>query len=409
MRLIRIALVAFMGLLFLYGFIRLFNINTQPFILNTARVIAGGNIVEFGEAFSFNYDSTIRVCDVDRHDTDGDGFREWVVFYQSDPTDAANLRQPCPDDSPRFGAIFDNDRGEPPILFPYSLTPPDHDSLGQADVEFDTFEIVSNIVSGPASEGPVEAIEELLIYGSQNGVDNQLTIFKFVPNTAPWEPPTNNPPRYQVIGWFTGSGGVEFDTETKRVTVTEDSPLGRSQLVVKNVYALHVPPGRETYEETYMKEPNSSILAAPIESSIDFAYDEGPLDLVNTEFPELLVLGFFISLDQDRELELDWEPVDLLVDNAKTNYKAENLAYFFATRNNVTLNRSDIRKLAFTHLQYYPEIEKNSATETIEGSQPQLGHVEIEIDSPSEDIPKQLMRYAVTRHQGQWKINQRLK
>ena len=104
--LIRIGAYAFAGLLALYVFIRLFHINPQPFVLETARLVGGGNLIEFGEAFNNNFESTIRVCSVDRYDTDADGFREWVVFYQTDPIQPDNLRQPCPDQSPRFGCLL---------------------------------------------------------------------------------------------------------------------------------------------------------------------------------------------------------------------------------------------------------------------------------------------------------------
>jgi len=408
-RLTRIAVIAFISLLVLAAVIRLFRINPQPIILNSARLVGGGNLIEFNEAFRGDIDSSIRVCSVDRYDTDGDSFREWVVFYQTEPILQSNWRQPCPDQSPWFGAIYDNDRGEPAILFPYTLTPPNRKMLGEAGTNFMTAEIVANLpdTTNNNANGP---IEEVLVYGYLGGVANQLTIFKFQQNTLSWDPPTNDPPRYQVIGAFEGSGGVSYDPQTKLVTVKDQSPFGRSQLAVKNVYQLRGSAGHETY----MKEEGAAELAAPIASTIDFAFGP-PEDILNTEFPEKIVLAFYQSLDRARADEQTWESEDFLapigldeaVGDAARSFQADRLAYFFASDRDETIQSEDIVDLSIIQLQYFPKVEGNPVIRTIEGPQPRFGRVDIQV--VGQRIPSILMSYEMIFLQGQWKINQRLK
>ena len=407
-RLIGFVASAFGILLVLYAVIRLFNIDPQPIILGTARILGGGRLVEFSEAFSTGFDPTVRVCAVDRVDTDGDGFREWLVFYQSDPVRAKNWRQPCPDKSPRQGAIYDNDRGKPAIVFPYSLTPPKEERLGEQGVHYETAEIIPNRSD---TDSP---IEELLVYGQLGGVNNQLTIFKFQPNTLPSDTPTDDPPRYPILGAFKGTGGVKFDPSSsrKRVTVLDNSPFGRSQLAVKNVYELQ----GLGVDASYMDPPGSKNLAAPVSSSIDFSFGP-PEDIFTSQFPEIIVLGFFQSLDRSKDV--DWKSEDFLVPlpandentdktigNATRNYRAGNLAYFFLSDPQAPLNRNDISDLAVTVLQYFPEVEQNPTNSTIEGQKPQRGRVNIQIESPK--ISTGLMVYEMVFRNGEWKINQRL-
>lgn len=404
-RLIGFLASAFGILLVLYAIIRLFNIDPQPIILGTARFLGGGRLVEFGEAFSTGFDPTVRVCSVDRIDTDGDGFREWLVFFQADPVRSRNWRQPCPDKSPRQGAIYDSDRGKPAIVFPYSLTTPKEERLGEQGVHFETAEIIPN------RSDTDRPIEELLVYGQLGGVDNQLTIFKFQQNTIPSDTPTDDPPRYPILGAFKGSGGITFDPGSKRVTVLDNSPFGRSQLAVKNVYALQ----GSGVDASYMDPPGSKDLAAPISSSVDFAFGP-PGDIFSSQFPEAIVLGFFQSLDRSKDV--DWNSEDFLVPlpdndeftdktigNATRNLRAGKLAYFFLNED-APLNRNDISDLSVVVLQYFPEVQENPTTSTIEGQKPQRGRVNIQIES--ERISTGLMVYEMVFRNGEWKINQRL-
>lgn len=380
--------------------------------------MGGGNLVEFGEAFdTANFEETIRVCTVNRVDTDSDGFREWLVFYQTDPIQQRNWRQPCPDSSPWLGAIYDNDRGEPPIIFPYELTPPNRESLGDSGVSSTLIEVVQNRsdttgvnIDSSATTGP---IPEILIYGWLRGVPNQLTIFTFQQNTRPWDTPTNTPPRYQVIGAFMGDGGVAYNQETKLVTVLDTSPLGRSQLAVRSVYQLHGPVG----DQTYMSLTDPTKLAAPIESTIDFAFGP-PEDIYKTEYPEQIVLAFYQSLDQDMENVVDWDSREFLAPvgttppsgDALQNFDANNFAYFFFTELDKNIQLSDIYDLSIVQLQYFPKVETTPSERTIEGENPVKGRVDIQIVGGDQTkIPDHLLSFEMVFLNGEWKINRRLK
>ena len=258
--LIRVAVTTFFVLFGLWAFIRLFKIDPEPIILSITRVLSAGKMVEFSEAFSAG--TNVRVCSVERVDTDGDNFKEWLVFYQIDITKPKNWRQPCPDKSPRFGTIYDSDRGQPVVIFPYALVPPQRDLLGEEGVEFETAEVVAN------RSNTNRPIEELLVYGNRGGITNQLTIFKFQQNTVDSATPADDPRRYIVIGAFISSGGVSYDPATKLVTVRDRNGFERSQLAVENVYALH----GEADNQTYMSQPGAKDLAAPIESTINFEF-----------------------------------------------------------------------------------------------------------------------------------------
>jgi hypothetical protein len=401
--LIKTAVLIIFGLFGLWAFLRLFNIDPKPIIDSFARALSGGRVVEFSEAFTGR--PNIRVCSVNRVDTDGDGFKEWLVFYQVDSTGPKTWNQPCPDKSPRWGSIYDNDRGQQPVVvFPYDLTPPHRDLLGEEGTSFETAEIVPN---RSASNLPVE---ELLIYGRRGGINNQLTIFKFQQNTPDAATPTDDPPRYVVIGAFVGSGGVSYDPTTKLVTVRDRNGRERSQLAVVNVYALH----GEGENQTYMREPLAKEVAAPIKSSISFQFGP-PSDILDTEFPEKIVLAFFQSLDQARSGELpDWKSEDFLapvgndntIGNAARNFEDENLAYFFASSSDTSLRPRDISDIVVTQLQYFPQVEEHPATQTIQGPQPQRGRVDIQLQA--QNIPRVLMSYEMVFLNGQWKINQRL-
>ena len=402
-RLIGILGSVFGTLLVLYATIRLLHIDPQPIVLNTARAVGGGNLVEFNEAFQANFDRTIRVCSVERIDTDGDSFNEWVVFYQNDPVALTNWRQPCPDASPRFGAIYDNDRGEPAIIFPYGLQPFDGDKLGEAGAFLQTDDIVANFSE---TDTP---IPELLVYGQGGGTNNQLTVFKFEQNTLPWESPTNMPARYKVIGQFEGSGGVIYDPTTKNVTVQQPWSFGRSQLIVKNTYTLRGGPGHETY----MSSDQPTKLERPIRSYIDFAFGP-PQDILNTEFPEKIMLAFYQSLDNNINAGLGWNPADFLapignnesIGNAARNYAAGNFGYFFAPDNQTTIPPEDLFGLRVVQVSYYPKTENQPANRTIEGPQPCYGEVDVTIEG--DRIPQQLIKYRMVRLSGQWKINERI-
>ncbi|MFQ5575679.1 MAG: hypothetical protein ACE5G8_01685 [Anaerolineae bacterium] len=390
------AIATVFGLLLVIGITlalaaRLLGIDPEPYILQSARLMSGGKLIDFEEAFKDNTSSNpnLRVCEVQRLDTDGDGFREWLVFYQFDTMGDKNWKQPCPDHSPRAAAIYDNDRGEPAVLFPYKLQPPDGDYLGEWGLRVASKEIVPNFGAETTN-----AIPELLFYG--NGPGQQLTIFQFQQNTAAWESPTNQQPRYRVIGAFTGSGGVHYKGEDKTVEVFDRGPFDRSQLAIKHVYQLH----GEGTNQTYLTEVGAASPAPPVRSTIDFGINP-PQDIFNTEFPEKIVLGFYQTLDPG--LKRNWKSADFLAPDSEAaiRFKAKDWGYFgFPGSGKIT-------NLSVTQLQYFPDEEQLVVNETIEGPQPRFSRVEIMAAAVQNGQPVEtgLVSCQVILLGGQWKIN----
>ena len=393
------AIATLIGVVFFgWAFIRLFNIDPQPIIINIGNIVSGGKLIDIDEVFVPTSNEGYRVCSVDRVDTDGDGFREWLVFYQYDKIDPKNWRQPCPDNSSRLGAIYDNDRGTPSIVFPYSLKPPTRDILGEQGTYYELAEIVANQTTLTS-----QPIEELLVYGRRGGVTNQLTIFKYQQNTQPWELPTDDPPRYKVLGAFQGNGGVEFDSQTKQVTIYDRGPFERSQLAIMNVYALR----GEAGQETYMSDHDMNRLAAPIKSTIDFTFGP-PEDILYSEFPEKIVLAFYESLDSSRSDQIDANSRDFLAPSrpAYENFDSTNLGYFFGKGPSDPVNSSQVNNLSITKLDYFPLVESVTSIGTQQGEIPQRGRVDIEVVGPQ--LPQVSASYEVIFEAGRWLISRRL-
>jgi hypothetical protein len=128
------------GLVF---FIILFNIDPMPIIRRVSYQISRSQLVSFEHAIPPNLQDNLAVSDIIRIDTDGDNFKEWVVFYQFD------LRG---NSSPVKAMIYDNDRGNPPIIFPYALAPPHRDYLSEGKVSFELENITLKKM------GPMETI-----------------------------------------------------------------------------------------------------------------------------------------------------------------------------------------------------------------------------------------------------------
>ncbi len=169
-----------------------------PILRQLAVAQAQNKLVDFFAVLPERY----KVQDVENVDTDGDGQKEWVVFYRFDLTDGR---------SPYAGAIYDYDRGDPPVLFPYRLVPPDRDYLSESAVSLKLDDLVKL--------GETAPVPEVFVTGAVDNTNTDLTIFRHVPNSLPWEFPRDEPRRYQVIGSFRGDGGVKYDASSKTVTV----------------------------------------------------------------------------------------------------------------------------------------------------------------------------------------------
>jgi hypothetical protein len=358
------------------------DINLDPFIRQAAVALTRHRLVDFFTLLP----PQDRVQDVRYVETDGDGEKEWVVFYQFDLADGR---------SPYAGAVYDYDRGEPPVLFPYQLLPPDRNYLSEGAIQLDLEDIVT---LGEAQPKP-----ELLVYGEINApneaggqIATDLTIFRYVPNSLPWEFPRDEPRAYQVIGNFRGDGGITFDLKTKRVTVRNRAGYDRSQLAVETVYALDEARG------TYMSLANPEQLGAPASSKVVFAFGM-PSDILETPYPEKLVLGFYQMLAQ-RQPAI--EPSQFLTGQALIEYNRGNLAYFGF--GNLT---GKVDQVSITQLSYAPEVEQINPSITVLGEEPRFLVVSVDFEAQagaSFTQTTQPIQWVTTLVNGKWKIDRRL-
>jgi hypothetical protein len=309
--------------------------------------LTGNRVVNFVRIFP----KQDRVEEVLYVDTDADDQEEWVVFYQFDLTDGR---------SPYAGTVYDFDRGDPPVVFPYQLMPPDRNYLSEGVVRLDLKDIVT---VGVPQEEP-----ELLVYGSipsneeaGGNTDTDLNIFRHIPNSFDWELPRDAPQRrYQAIGAFRGDGGVSIDLETKQVTVINREDYDRSQIAVRTVYALDENRG------TYMSAANPEELGAPVSSEVVFASGIPP-DVLNTPFPEKLILGFYAMLPEQNPTV---EPRKFLTGEALIKYDEEDLEYFGF--GDVAGTWDGVESVTVTWLGYAPDSEQIDPRVTYLGTEPGL-------------------------------------
>jgi hypothetical protein len=257
-------------------------------------------------------------------------------------------------------------------------------------------------------------LKEILVKGS-----NELSIFRFRENSEAWDYPRDAPPRYQPIGFFRGSGGVSFDEETRYVTVVDRAGFERSQLVNRSIYKLN--PATDTYwDQFYPPEDLDRKLAAPAVSTIDFL-EGAPDNILDTAFPEKIVLAFYVSTCGSkgealcRNYKTGWNRQSFLAPNkdASNEFQNDNPAYFGLASFNVP-------DISVRHLRYYPQLETDadlSAADTDEGrdvytgEQAQLGVVDITfaiIDNLTLVSREETARYEMSRVDGLWKIVKRL-
>jgi len=379
---------AAIGTVAVFGFL-LTRTDPLPLIRQAGYYMSLQQNVSFAEAIPAQLQNNLAVVNVERDDTDGDGFSEWVVFYQFD------LHS---DNSPIAAAIYDNDRGNPPVLFPYQLRPPGRDYLSEdtSALELEFLPVTTD------QNGPDGAdLDEILL--SDN---NQLAIFRFKQNSEVWDFPRDAPPRYEPVGFFRANGKVTIDNNTKRVTVIDRGQFERSQLAVRSIYALN--PATNSYWDSF----DPTVLAAPRISTIDF-FDNPPAEILKTTFPEKIVLAFYASTcgsaDETlcRNTDTGWSPVDFLAQDALAEFSNRNAGYFglagFGNTGNLTVS----------NLRYYPSLESDedllvtgSGRDVVTGEQAQFNVVDITFATGSS--PLDTARYEMGLIEGQWKILRRV-
>ena len=318
----------------------------KPFSL-----VLGRPAVDFSQFLPEGQD--VRV--IRQEDTDGDGQKEWVVLYQFDLGDRSY---------PFAGAVYDYDRGDPPVLFPYRLLPPERDYLSEAEIDLQFKDIIS-------TGEETQPTPEIFIFGKSGGLPTNLTIFRHVPNSLPWEYPRDEPRRYQPIGYFRGDGGVTYNEDNKQVGVTS-RVYDRSQLAVQTIYAL------DKKRDTYMSPANPNELSAPVSSKVTFAFGM-PSDILESPYPEKIVLGFYENLLRTDQAIM---PAQFLTGEAMIAYNKipqdlSNWSYFGI--DGVSAG-NEITDLKVTELNYSPEVESYDTSITILGEEPQYMIVSVEFD-----------------------------
>ena len=359
----------------------------MPLIRQGAYQIGFRQLVSFADAIPDNLQNNLAVADVTRLDTDGDGFNEWVVLYEFDLQDGRN---------PVQAVVYDNDRGNPPVIFPYALRPPDRDYLseGASPVSVD----LDQITDSPESEVMIQSATE-------------LNIFEFQQNSETWDFPRDAPARYQPIGFFRGNGGVSIDPSSKDVTVIDRNGFERSQLAIRSVYALN--PARTSYVDNFVPTK----LAAPVVSTIDF-YQEPPDDILGTTFPEKIVLAFYIATCSGSDATLcqraseGWEARDFLAEGSEAirEFDNGNASYFGLNDFAGTPN------LSVSNLRYYPQLETDSdllvegrGRDVVTGEQAQFNVVDINFAVANNgSVVEEVARFEMRLVNGQWKIIGRL-
>lgn len=366
-------------------FMILFRIDPMNVLLRVSSRLSGQFNVSFLEAIPrdlhVDLQDSLKVLSVNRYDTDGDEFSEWVVFYQFDVDSSRN---------PVQGVVYDNDRGNPPVIFPYQLRVPDRDYLSEGSVSLSLTQIP---VDG---EGP----QEILVQGNR-----ELSIFRFEENSKAWEPPRDDPPRYKAIGFFRGTEGVRIDQD--RVTVRNRDEFERSQLVRRTIYEY------QPEYESYFISLDPPVLAQPVMETVDFL-SSPPQDVFDTAFPEKVVLAFYAStcggVDDSlcRHADAGWDSRDFLArdtdptrDSAFREFQNGNAAYFGLR----SLNSS--QDVVVRILRYYPQEERDNAQPVYTGEEPLGNCVEIQLGNPIED-QRDTLAYRMRFVNGEWKIKERI-
>jgi hypothetical protein len=221
--------------------------------------------------------ATKRPQDVQLLDADGDGKDEWIVFYKFDLVEGATGRK----FSPIGGAVYNDDHGDPPVVFPYELHPPDRAYLGEQNCVAEVRDLI------PANEG----MELLVSNYAEEDLVVDLGVFHWYDHDKDdlSKNPSAESQGYECLGFFHGSGGITFAGSQ---VIVRGRTEERSQLSVKNVY--------DVKENSYFK-PGGRELWPPVETSVEFTFGV-PEDVAQSPYPEKVVLAFYLALGQNNPL-----------------------------------------------------------------------------------------------------------
>ncbi len=220
---------------------------------------------------------TKRPQEVQLLDADGDGKDEWIVFYRFDLVEGATGRQ----FSPIGAAVYNEDHGDPPVVFPYELHPPDRTYLGEQNCVAEVRDLITT-----------NAGLELLVRNfAEEDLVVDLGVFHWYDHDQDdlSKNPSDEQQGYECLGFFHGSGGITF-AESK--VIVKERTEERSQLSVKKVYDVR--------EGSYF-QPGGKELRPPVETSIEFTFGV-PENVAQSPYPEKVVLAFYLALGQNNPL-----------------------------------------------------------------------------------------------------------
>jgi hypothetical protein len=211
------------------------------------------------------------VLEVQRVDTDSDKKPEWVVFYRFDQVGSGG---------PVAALIYDvvNDPAtQLPIVYPYKLRTPDQDYLAEEVPVLSRYDVLRESSGTPRNELVFTTTHEVAIFRLTRDPD----VFA-----------ADNSPLYRCIGFFRNYA-VAFDPTTLQVIVTSNAGFERSQLVTRSYYE----PASSDQVDGYFVTTTTS-LAPPKESKVDFSEGRIPDAVLDTPYPEKIVLAFYQTLGQ---------------------------------------------------------------------------------------------------------------
>ncbi len=210
------------------------------------------------------------------------------------------------------------------------------------------------------------------------------------------------------------------------MTVVDRDKYERSQLSVRSIYELK--PNTKSYWDvvppagTERGEFNP-VLAAPIISTIDF-FSGPPDDILETAFPEKIVLAFYASTCGNyddtlcRNVNADWDPAaflarpeDNLAAQAMTEYNNNRPGYFGLSSFNKMQNIS-VGVIAYRpHLETDEDLlETGGGRDVVTGEQAQQNVVDITFTTGAnrDEASVEIARYEMLFIKGKWKILRRI-
>lgn len=355
-----------------------------PLLRRAGYYIGLQQLVSYEDSIPPHLTDNLAVRDVLREDLDGDGFSEWVVFYQFDAKAEV---------SPLKAVVYDNDRGDPPVVFPYPLSTANSDYLSEGDFVLQREEVIDT-KNGPDGEN----LAETFIYGYPDlyfgipvGTEaTDLTIFKYEPQPGnSWDQPTTTPARYVSIGRFHGDGGVTYNAAEQEVVVVSRQRYERSQLAMRQTYSLN------SDGSGFMDPSNPAQLAPPTAQTIDF-YPEPPNNIYTASFPELTVLAYYAANCNTRGEDLCRHTTEGWV--AKDFLGNDNLS-----GNDFGLNGNNgLRNLSVLSIEFKSESDPN----TLLGQQGETSLVTITFKANDQQIQTATLRLQFK--EGRWKIIERV-